>query len=184
MTDEELLKQISAGNKKAFEEFVMKYKNKAFSLLRSICKNNLDAEEALQDVFMKIANYSSTYRGDAKVSSWFYQITYRTGLQYVSTRKKYKSETIDEFLADKKLGIEENFGDSIKQELIIKLVNELPEKISAIISAFYFNEMTIEEISEAFKISPSDVKTSLHRGRKQLLEIIKSKNLEKELRWN
>ncbi|MSP64925.1 MAG: RNA polymerase sigma factor [Ignavibacteria bacterium] len=182
MTDEEILQRIAEGDEKAFSEFVEKYKGKAFSLLRSICKNNFDAEEALQDVFMKVMNYASTFRGDAKVSTWFYKITYHTGLKYSITRRKHKTEFLDEILESRDFGDEIKNEDSLEQDLILKLIAELSGKQSTVITLFYLNELSIEEIVETLKITESDVKTTLHRGRNNLYNIIKTRNLEKELK--
>ena len=182
MSDEELLQKIVIGDEFAFNEFFERYKNRAFSLLQGICKNKFDAEEALQDVFMKVYDYASTFKGSSKVSTWFYTITYRTGLSYVKSRKKFKAESLDNF-------VENNFKDTseqtdfVKQELVLKLICELPEKQNIILTLFYLNELSVEEISKILKLTESDIKTTLHRARLNMFEIIKSKNLLAELKW-
>ncbi|MDA0986068.1 MAG: RNA polymerase sigma factor [Bacteroidetes bacterium] len=180
MNDEELLQKISVGDKDAFIEFFNKYKSKAFALLRSICKNNFDAEEALQDVFMKIYDYSSTFKGTSKVSTWLYTITYRTGLSYVANRKRNKTEPIDEFI-ENNIKNDSEQKDFIKNELLLKLVDELSEKQNIVLTLFYFNDLTIEEISQTLNISESDVKTTLHRARISLYNMIEEKNLRQDL---
>ncbi len=147
-------------------------------------KNEQDAEETLQDCFVKAYNSLSGFKGEAKFSTWFYRIVYNTALTKLSSKKR-KTEnemsSVDEHF-DLKSDYDYNLSErKDMSEFIIELVNKLPEKHSAIISLFYLDEMSCEEISKVLDISLSNVKVMLHRSRNALKDIIIKNNLVKEL---
>jgi len=146
-------------------------------------KNDFDAEEILQDCFLKAYNSIGSFKGESKFSTWFYRIVYNSALTKLSSQKrKIESEMIsveDNF----NLVSEYNSDDIDKKDLkefIHEIINKLPERYSAIITMFYLNEMSIEEISEVMQISASNVKVMLHRSRNALRDLILNSKLVKE----
>lgn len=83
LTDEQIVESIIKGNQSDFALLVDRYKDRAFTFLRKILKNDMDAEEALQDSFMKAYNSLNTFRFESKFSTWFYRITYNTRYQLI-----------------------------------------------------------------------------------------------------
>jgi len=78
LSDQEILDSVICGNQADYSIIVDRYKNKAFSLLKRMLKNEQDAEETLQDCFLKAYNSLSNFKGEAKFSTWFYRIVYNT----------------------------------------------------------------------------------------------------------
>ena len=76
LTDIEIIESVQKGNAADFAILVDRYKNKAFSMLKRMLKNEQEAEEVLQDCFLKSFQSLNSFRGDAKFSTWFYKITY------------------------------------------------------------------------------------------------------------
>jgi RNA polymerase sigma-70 factor (ECF subfamily) len=74
LSDQEILDSVIRGNQADYSIIVDRYKNKAFSLLKRMLKNEQDAEETLQDCFLKAYNSLSNFKGEAKFSTWFYRI--------------------------------------------------------------------------------------------------------------
>jgi len=184
LSDQEIIESVRDGNQSDYSIIVDRYKNKAFSLLNRMLKNEQDAEEALQDCFLKAYNSLSSFKGDAKFSTWFYRIVYNTALTKLSSKKrKIENEmsSVDEHF-DLKSDYDYNVSErKDMSEFINELVNKLPEKHSAIISLFYLDEMSCEEISKALDISLSNVKVMLYRSRNALKDIIIENNLVEEL---
>ena len=88
LSDWEIIESVKKGNQSDYSIIIDRYKNKAFSLLKRMLKNELDAEEVLQDCFVKAYNSLSKFKGDAKFSTWFYRIVYNTALTKLSSKKK------------------------------------------------------------------------------------------------
>jgi RNA polymerase sigma-70 factor, ECF subfamily len=183
-SDLEIIDSVLRGNQSDYSIIIDRYKNKAFSMLKRMMKNEQDAEEILQDCFVKAYNSLSNFKGEAKFSTWFYRIVYNTALTRLSSKKrKTESEmsSIDEHFnlkSDYDYRISEKDNLSV---IVNDLVNQLPEKYSAVINLFYLNEMSCEEISKVMDISVSNVKVLLHRSRNAMKDLIIKKNLVEEL---
>jgi RNA polymerase sigma-70 factor (ECF subfamily) len=185
LSDQEIIDSVKKGNTSDYSIIINRYKNKAFSMLRRMLKDEFDAEEILQDCFLKAYNSLRSFKGESKFSTWFYRIVYNSALTKLSSQKrKIESEMTS---------VEEHFdlvssynSDEIEKkdikDLIQETINKLPERYSTIITLFYLNEMSIEEISEVMQISISNVKVMLHRSRNALRDLILNSKLAKEFK--
>ncbi|HEX9252963.1 MAG TPA: sigma-70 family RNA polymerase sigma factor [Ignavibacteriaceae bacterium] len=184
LTDVEIIESVKKGNQADYAVLIDRYKNKAFTMLKRMLKNESDAEEVLMDCFLKAYNNLNTFKFESKFSTWFYRIVYNTALTKISSAKrKIESEmsSIDDLHY-----LESNYNadDLVKEDLAIlvkKIVNELPPQNAAVVTMFYLEEMNTEEISEVLKISVSNVKVILYRSRNLLKDIIANRNLLQEI---
>lgn len=184
LSDQEIIDSVKRGNDSDYSIIVDKYKNKAFSMLKRMLKNEFDAEEVLQDCFLKAYKSLNAFKGEAKFSTWFYRIVYNTALTKLSSQKR-KTESEMTSVEDH-FNLESQYGaDEIEKKDLSKFVQEtitkLPERYSAVITMFYLNEMTIEEISGVMGITVSNVKVMLHRSRNALRDLILKNRLAEEL---
>jgi RNA polymerase sigma-70 factor (ECF subfamily) len=183
-SDQEILDSVIRGNQADYSIIIDRYKNKAFSLLKRMLKNEQDAEETLQDCFLKAYNSLSSFKGEAKFSTWFYRIVYNTALTKLSSKKRKTENEMSSVDDHFDLKSDYDFRSSEKKDLSVfvnDLVNQLPERFATVINLYYLNEMSCEEISKILEISVSNVKVVLHRSRNALKDIIIEKNLVKEL---
>lgn len=184
LTDTEIIESVRKGNQSDFEILVDRYKNKAFSLLCNMLKDSMEAEEVLQDAFLKAYNGLKDFKFEAKFSTWFYRIVYNTAITRLSAKKrKIEKEMIS---VDDELNIVDEFSPGISEkkdlsEFIIGMVNKLPENYASVITMFYLEEMTCEEISEVTNRSVSNVKVLLHRSRNALKDLVLKNNYTMEL---
>ncbi|NWG26956.1 MAG: RNA polymerase sigma factor [Ignavibacteriaceae bacterium] len=184
LSDREIIESVLKGNSADFVFIIDRYKNKAFSMLKRMLKNNEDAEELLQDCFLKAYNKLKSFKFESKFSTWFYRIVYNTALTKLSGKKRQIENDmadIDEFHNIQSKYSADEFIEYDLSDTVRKIVNELPEKNAAIITLFYLEEMTCEEISDVLKITINNVKVLLHRSRNLLKEIIEKKNLKQEI---
>ena len=184
LSDQEIIDSVKLGNQSDYSIIVDRYKDKAFSLLKKMLKNEQDAEESLQDCFLKAYNSLSGFKGEAKFSTWFYRIVYNTALTKLSSKKRKTENEMSSVHEHFDLKSDYDYNISERKdmsELINELVNKLPEKHSAIINLFYLDEMSCEEISKVLNISLSNVKVMLHRSRNALKDIIIKNDLVEEL---
>ena len=88
LSENEIIESVKKGNNGDFALIIDLYKDRAFTLLKKMLKNEMDAEEALQDSFMKVFNSLTSFKGESKFSTWFYRIVYNTALTIISNKKK------------------------------------------------------------------------------------------------
>lgn len=184
LTDEEIIISIKKGNASDFGLIIDRYQNKAFSLLKRMLKNEMDAEEVLQDSFLKTYNGLAGFKFESKFSTWFYRIAYNTAMTRLQSKKRkieQEMTSVDDLHHLKSKYNEEEYLSNETKLLVKKIVDDLPERNSAVITMFYLEEMSCEEISEVLQISVSNVKVLLYRSRNILREVIEKKNLVEEL---
>jgi RNA polymerase sigma-70 factor (ECF subfamily) len=185
LSDQEIIDSVRKGNEADYSIIIDRYKNKAFSLLKRMLKNEFDAEEVLQDCFLKAYNSLGSFKGESKFSTWFYRITYNTALTKLSSKKRKTENEMSSIDEHFDLASDNDLVDSENKdlnELINELVNQLPEKNATVINLFYLNEMSCEEISKVLNISVSNVKVLLHRSRNALKQHIIKNDLGEELK--
>lgn len=184
LTDIEIIESIKKGNHSDYAILIDKYKDRAFSLLSRMIKNEMEAEEVLQDCFLRAFYALNNFRNDSKFSTWFYRIVYNTALTKLSTKKrKIENEmySIDEL---KNLKSETDYKETEKKDIskfVNELIDRLPPNYSSVINMFYLDGMTCKEISEVMGLSFSNVKVILYRARNALKDILVQNDFEKEL---
>lgn len=128
-TDIEIINSINRGNHGDFELLIDRYKNRAFTLLKRMLKDEMDAEEALQDVFLKTFNALNTFREESKFSTWFYKITYNTALTILAGKKRKILQEMSSVEDHYDLGAEDDkiyaTSENAKQYLY-KIIEKLP----------------------------------------------------------
>ncbi|HRP92642.1 MAG: RNA polymerase sigma factor [Ignavibacteriaceae bacterium] len=180
LTDVEIIESVKKGNAADYSILIDRYKNKVFSMLKRMLKNDMDAEEVLMDCFLKAYNNLKNFKYESKFSTWFYRIVYNTALTKLSnSKRKIENEmsSIDDLYDLKSEYDADVLVNNDLSQLVKKVVSELPPKNAAVITMFYLEEMTTEEISEVLEISVANVKVILHRSRNLLREIIERRNL-------
>ena len=184
LTDFEIIESVKKGNQSDYALIIDRYKNKAFSLLVRMLKNEMEAEEVLQDCFLKAFNALGKFRQDSKFSTWFYRIVYNTALTRLSAKKR-KIETemssVDDHL---NLKSEYDFQLSEKKDLskfVHKIIEQLPVNYASVINMFYLENMSCEEIAEVMDITANNVKVMLYRSRNALKDLLIKNNYAEEL---
>ena len=137
-----------------------------------ILRHREEAEEATQDTFVKAYQNLGCYQGGSKFSTWLFSIAYRTAISQLRKRRE-ATASIDDLGAHEPtereaLGVEA--GD--RTAALTKALAQLPEEDAAIVSFYYLEEMSVEEIVTVTGLGASNVKVKLHRCRKRLLEIL------------
>jgi RNA polymerase sigma factor (sigma-70 family) len=171
-----LIEAIKNGNTRAYAQLVDKYKDMVYTLAVRMLKNREEAEEVAQDTFIKVFKSLENFKGDSKFSTWIYRVAYNTCLDRIKKNKKHLNNiAIDEFTFNKLDTIDNALDNIIKEEkstLIRNCINKLPEDSSALLTLFYFEELSLEEISKIINIEANTVKVKLFRARKKLATIL------------
>ncbi|WP_115461603.1 RNA polymerase sigma factor [Winogradskyella aurantiaca] len=177
-TNEEalLVASILKGNTADYAKLVDQYKDLVYTLAIRMLKNREEAEEVSQDVFIKIFKSLASFKGDSKLSTWVYRVTYNCCLDQIKKNKKHLNDVPVDAYNYNKIDTIDNALEGLikeeKQQLIRSCVNRLPEESSAIITLFYFDELSLDEISGITGIESNTVKVKLFRARKKLAKIM------------
>lgn len=184
ISDQEIIESVKKGNHSDYAILVDRYKNKAYSMLKRMLKNNMEAEEVLQDCFLKAFNGLNTFKGESKFSTWFYRIVYNSALSRLSLKKRKTEMEMSSVEDHFNLISNENFQLSEEKDLALfikDMIEKLPANYSSVISMFYLEELSCEEISEVTGTTVNNVKVMLHRSRNALKDIMIKNNYSKEL---
>ena len=184
LSDIEIIESIKRGNAADFSLLINRYKDKAFSLLKRLLKNEMDAEEVLQDCFLKAFNSLNDFRQEAKFSTWFYRIVYNTALTTIASQKRkieQEMTSIDEHFdlaeADNKIySTSENV-----RTYILNIVDKLPLRNALVVILFYVDGLSLNEISKVMGTSLVNTKVLLHRSRNTLRDLLIKHNYQEEM---
>lgn len=182
--DQIIINQILEGDTKTFAVLVDRYKDLVFTLAIKMLNNREEAEEVSQDTFIKVFKKLKKFKGDSKFSTWIYRIAYNTCLDRIkSNKRKQNTIAINEFTEhevktlDNALSIMET---QEKKQAIQDCLQLLPVDDCALLTLYYFEELSLEEIAKIIGIKANNVKVKLFRSRKKLTTILKEK-LEPEI---
>jgi RNA polymerase sigma-70 factor (ECF subfamily) len=178
LSEKELIRQILSGNTHAFELIVNQHKAMVYSLALRICSHTEDAEELAQDVFMRVFENLSSYRGESQLKTWIYKIAFNWCMNKTRTKRKYEQVSFDTqfHLVDEDLNPFEQLTQTEQKVALQRALEEMDKIDSIVLTLFYFEELNINEIAESLSFSKSNVKVKLFRARKKLIEIVEQKN--------
>ncbi len=182
VTDEEAVGQyILTQNQKYFDILYSRYSSKIFGKCLSILKDEEKAEDATQEIFVKILLNLAKFSGKSKFSTWIYSITYNYCIDSIRKRKKDKSILVED-LANEHDTAEDGIEDRFLLEMHVKRLKVILEKIpvtdKAILLMKYQDEMSIKEISEILDKSESAIKMKIKRAKQKFKKIHKENYTE------
>lgn len=186
-SDQPLIALAQKGDIRAYESLVDNYKHMVFTLALRLVGNREDAEEVAQDTFLKVYSALASFKGESKFSTWLYRIAYRTGLDFL--KKQRSQPQTKSFEKDIKTAIP--LTTEVWNELELKerrktikgAIEKLAKEDSCIIILFYYEELSLIEISEIMNIEANTIKVKLFRARKKLALILRDL-LEPETLYN
>jgi RNA polymerase sigma-70 factor (ECF subfamily) len=171
-----LISRILDGDVSGYKELVDRYKDLAFTISFRILGRREDSEEVVQDAFVKAFHHLSSFHQKAKFSTWLYRIVYNTAI----SRKRLKGigfKSIEEMpFADPQI---ESDDDPVTEHgRILELaMKQLHEEDRAILTLFYIDESSVEEIHTITGLTKANVKIKLFRARKKLQELVGKSSL-------
>ena len=176
--DTELISSILAGNKSDFEYIWIRYNKQIYAYVLKIVKNIDDADDILQDTFIKAYTAINSYNRAYPFPAWLYKIASNTCIDYFRRKRirpialgmmQHNQSSIQDLLPDTSTKVDINLSNSETRNHLYKAIDTLPDRYKDIIQLRHFEEMTYEEISKKMDVPLSTVKISLFRARKMLL---------------
>jgi RNA polymerase sigma-70 factor (ECF subfamily) len=170
------IEETKKGDLNAFGILIQKHEKYAFTLALRILKHREEAEEVAQDAFMKAYYGIHSFEGNSKFTTWLYKIIFNEAVGRQRKKKNnwdlIENEVAETIISQDLLGGIENLLAQERKELIQKGLERLKSNESAVLTLFYLEEQSIKEIQEITSYSESQVKILLHRGRKNLFDIL------------
>ncbi len=168
-TDNFYIQEAIRGNTKAFEWLIVKYKDMVYTLALKMLKQTEEAEELAQDVFINVYKSLNKFKGKSKFSTWVYQITYNLSINKLKKLKKAKRNRslndADENSLIHKDSFENTLDKNEQNKLLNKALDKLPPQERFIISLYYFDDLSLKEISEVVGLKEGNLKVKLYRSR-------------------
>lgn len=176
-TDQKLIQSSINGDTQAFTHLVERHQEYVFTLVIRMIKTREEAEEIAQDVFIKVFKSLKDFKGDSKFTTWLYRITYRAALDHIrKNKKREKTNTLLEDITEDNLTFIKSPLETLQEEerkaYIKKCIGQLSESDAAVVTLFYFDELSIREIGKITNLTEDNVKVKLHRSRKRLYDLL------------
>ncbi len=161
----------------AFKQLLLDYQRPLYNHIRNIVLNHDDADDVLQNTFVKVFQYLKSFKGDSKLFSWMYRIATNESITFINQKAKRSgltSEVLQRKLVEN-LKADSHFeGDEIALKLQ-KAIAGLPEKQQLVFKMKYFEEIKYEAMSEILGTSVGALKASYHHAVKKI-EIFMTKD--------
>lgn len=181
VSDEELVKlYLESQNVAYFNLLYKRYSGKIFGKCLSLLKNEGEAEDAMQDIMMKILLNMSKFGGKSRFSTWIYSITYNYCIDFLRRKKKDRSVYVEDFADD--LDVQEEVDDAfllrMKVEKLKVILEEIPTGDKTILLMKYQDDFSIKEIGHMLNKSESAIKMKIKRAKQKFRKTFKEKYKE------
>jgi RNA polymerase sigma-70 factor (ECF subfamily) len=176
LDDKELLMQFKepATKEAAYTRIIKKYQEKLYWHVRRLVVQHEDANDVLQNMFIKVWNGLDNFREDSQLYTWLYRIATNESLTFLEQQKKRSSVSLSDVESglSNKLKADKNF-DANKLEWKLQVaIQQLPEKQRAVFNLRYYDEMPYEEMSRVLETSEGALKASYHHAVKKIEDFI------------
>ena len=170
------IEAVRKGNVAAFSVLVERYQNMVYSLALKLLKKPEEAEEMAQDTFVKAYQKLDTYEGKSKFSTWLYSITYNACISELRKRRiEFKSLDDRQISDDDEQKMHDYYRETKKedQEKYLNLaLGKLPEDDQVLVTLYYYENQSMDEISMITGLTVSNIKVKIHRARKRMYALL------------
>ncbi len=174
--EEELqwIQEVLTGNKQAYAHIIDKYKNRLYATILRMTRNPQNAQDLVQEAFIKVYQQLNKYDQKGSFSSWIYRVAINHCMdEFRKKSYKMKQAEINEEKIVNTNHPEVVFLKKEKSRQLERLIATLPEDERMIILLRYVSELSYNEISELIEIPLSDVRSKLHRAKKKMRDTVK-----------
>lgn len=171
MSDKQLIQEIISGRTNLFKELINKYREKVFRVAIGFVHSKEDAEDITQDVFIKVFESLSSFKGDSEFSTWLYRITVNTSINFINRNRKNRFlQSIDNLFStssDDKTPLE-MLEISERDNRIKKAIDSLPETQRTAFILSKYEELPQKEIATIMNKTEGAIEQLLQRAKNNL----------------
>ncbi len=181
ISDEQLIARFQLGDVQAYDLLVRRYKDQLLNFVYRFVGNRTDAEDIVQETFLRVYKNKHMYKEIAKFSTWVYTIAGNLAKTELRRRKRHKIFSVSNFvneerdydIPDREHSPEKKVDSTIQEDIIQKAIEKLPPKFREVIILRDIQGFAYEEISQILDIPLGTVKSRVNRGRLKLQEDLK-----------
>lgn len=179
-TENKLIERLhnSKTQQAAFSELVKEYSESLYWQIRKIVLSHDDANDVLQNTFIKVWTNVDNFRGDSKLSTWLYRIAINEAITFLNKQRASNNISMDDadtFLLSR-LESDDYFDGDEAQVQLQKAILTLPEKQRIVFNMRYFDEMKYEDMSDILETSVGALKASYHHAVKKIEEFLSTEH--------
>jgi len=176
LQEEELLQQLSNPKQRntAFSGIVRAYQERLYWHIRKMVLSHDDANDILQNTFMKAWNALDNFRGESRITSWLYRIATNETMTFLTNKNMRNISTIDNIEDGMmaQLHADSYFSGNEAEMLLQEAILTLPEKQRLVFNMKYFDDLTYEEMESILQTSVGALKSSYHHAVKKIEKYI------------
>lgn len=176
MNEKQRVQQVLSGNTSAFSYFVETYQDMAITIAYRICGNVQDAEDVVQESFLKAYRNLHSFRAESKFSTWLYRIVYNSAItltkskMWVTGRETELEDAVH--LSENEWEI--NFEDMERKEMANDILQRIPKGDALLLTLYYLEDNAVKDIAQITGLNETNVKVKLFRARKMFRELLVS----------
>ncbi|WP_029903190.1 RNA polymerase sigma factor [Prevotella sp. 10(H)] len=176
MNEKQQIQKVLKGDTSAFGYFVDTYQDMAVTIAFRVCGNRQDAEDIVQNAFVKAFHNLHSFRLDSKFSTWFYRIVYNQAITEIRG-----STHNTEFVDYKVIDLNDSYSDmdtmtqveeKERKELVNQAMERMPKDEAVILTLYYLEDNPVKEIVKITGLTDANVKVKLYRARKRFADAI------------
>ncbi|MCI8358389.1 MAG: sigma-70 family RNA polymerase sigma factor [Lachnospiraceae bacterium] len=152
--------------KQSVQELAALYRNNLFAVAFNVCKNAQDAEDIVQDTFLQYYTGKNQFDSEQHIRAWLIRVAINKAKNINRSFWRRNRTSLEDYM-------ETLAFETPESENLFETVMQLPEKYRIVIHLFYYEDYAVKEIADVLKISESNVKARLSRGRELLRKVLK-----------
>lgn len=177
MKENQIIKLIQkpSSREEGFKQIVDLYQERLYWHIRKMVLSHDDADDVLQNTFIKVWKSLDNFRGDSKIYTWLYRIATNESLNHIQTQKKKFTSSlgnVDEEYLHLKLTSDPYFDGDEAEKKLWMAVETLPQKQKTVFKLKYFDNMKYEDMSDVLKTSVGALKASYHHAVNKIKEYL------------
>lgn len=180
-----LVQRAVAGDREAFDELVYLYRESVYSSCWHLTRNAEDAADVTQEVFIRVYRALSSFKGNARFTTWLHRVVLNTCLDHIRREKKHRKNVSSDELEQEEGRTRDLPGSTVQagqrqhiyhqqlQARVLLALGELSGRQREVFLLRYYQELELRQIAETLRCSEGSVKRHLHRAQQRLREILK-----------
>ena len=193
--EQDVVARAKSRSKSAFDELVKHYERRVFRLAQNITRNHQDAEDAVQNAFVKAFQQLADFRGESRFYTWLVRITFNEAVMNIRRRSRHNQVSIDEpketdescdplEIEDGGPNPEQHYTQHELRQILATAIKELKPAYRAVFQLRDVDGLSTEETAQALALTSSAVKTRLKRARLELRNSLDKYFQPTSARWN
>ena len=172
--DEEILKIVHLDKDKGFKCLIERFQEPLYWHIRRMLTCHEDAEDVLQETFLRVYRHLGSFKGDSKLSTWLYKIATNEVLRFIEKHKQ-TMVALDDLERQYAYEVQDSGSDDDTAEQLVwlqKAIRHLPEKQRLVFNLRYYDELDYEQIARILEGTPEAMKVNYHYAKDKIKEYI------------